>query len=193
MTDETVPRPKLDAGGWAPYLDPGEELLWEGRPNTGLRFKASDIFLSLFGVVFGGFALFWIFMAASIGSGAPGAISTAFPLFGLPFLVIGAYLAVGRYFWDSYVRGKTVYALTSKRGIIARSAFGRSLKSYPIRRSTEIEYQPGEEATIYFGKDEKRGKNGTYTVKRGFEYFEGGDKVYRLMRAIQQGRLGAPE
>ena len=191
--DDTVPRPKVDPGGWAPYLDPGEDLLWEGRPNRGVRLGISDIFKSMFGLVFFGFAVFWITMASSIGGAAPGGVGLMFPLFGLPFVLVGAYFMVGRFFWDSFVRSKTVYALTTKRGIIARSAFGRSLKSYPIKRRTEIEYLPGEEATIYFGKEERRGKNGTYTVKRGFEYINGGDQVYRLMRAIQQGRLGAPE
>lgn len=193
MTDPAVPRPSVDAGGWAPYLDPGEDLIWEGRPNTGVRFKVSDIFLSLFGAVFGGFALFWIVMASSIGGDAPGGVGLFFPLFGLPFLAVGAYMMVGRFFWDSYVRSKTVYALTTKRGIVARSAFGRSLKSYPIRRETEVEYLPGEEATIYLAREQRRGKNGTYTVKRGFEYINGGDEVYRLIRALQQGRLGTSE
>ena len=27
----------------------------------------------------------------------------------------------------------------------------------------------------------------------GFEYFNGGEEVYRLVRAIQQDRLGAPD
>ena len=183
----------VDPGGWAPYLDPGEHLLWEGRPNTGLRFKPSDIFITIFGCFFGGFALFWIIMASAIGGDAPGGIGYLFPLFGLPFLLIGGYLAFGRFFWDSYARSKTVYALTTKRGIIARQTFGRSLKSYPIQKRTDIEYLPGPEATIYFAKEEKQGKNGRYTVKRGFEHFNDGDTVYRLIRAIQQDRIETPE
>ena len=190
MTDTAAERATpLDPGGWAPYLDPGEVLLWEGAPQPGLRFKPSDLFLSLFGLAFGGFALFWITMAATIGSDAPGPIGTLFPLFGLPFLAVGAYLAVGRFFWDAHVRSKTRYALTTKRGIIARSAVGRSLNSYPIKPGTQVDYRPGDAATIYFAEEEKRGSKGRrYTVKRGFEYITGGDTVYRLIRAIQQGR-----
>ena len=37
--------------GWDAYLDRGEKLLWEGAPRAGLRFRASDIFLSGFGDV----------------------------------------------------------------------------------------------------------------------------------------------
>ena len=165
----------------------------KARPPSAPRFKPSDIFISLFGVAFFAFAVFWIWMASTIGADAPGAISTVFPLFGLPFVLVGAYMMAGRFFWDSYVRSKTRYALTNRRGIIARSALGRSLKSYPVEHKTRIDYRPGPEATILFAEEERRGKNGRYTVKRGFEYIPDGDDVYRLMRAIQQGRVEAAE
>ncbi|MEM0988588.1 MAG: aspartate carbamoyltransferase catalytic subunit [Pseudomonadota bacterium] len=180
--------------GWDPYLDPGEKVLWEGAPEPGLRFKLSDIPLSLFGCLFGGFAIFWIAMATSMSGGitrGPGAIiTTGFPLFGLPFLAVGAYFAFGRFFWAAYVRGKTRYALTNKRGIIASSAISRKLTSYPIDADTAIEFQPGAAATLYFAAEEKRGNKGRrYTVKHGFEYIRGGDEVYRLMRQVQQQRI----
>ncbi len=188
----TAPVTPINPGGWAPYLDPDERLLWEGTPRAGLRFKASDAFLSFFGAVFFGFSAFWIAMAGWL-SGDDGAMGILFPLFGLPFLLVGAYLMAGRFFWDSYARSRTRYALTSKRGIIAKEALGRSLKSYPIRDDTEIDYQPGPEAIIYFGKQVRRGKNGTYVTNHGFEYIQGGDEVYRLIRAVQQNRIEVTE
>ncbi len=175
--------------GWEPYLDRGEKILWEGAPVGGIRFRASDIFTSLFGLVFGGFAIFWITMASVITSkgNAPGPFSF-FPLFGLPFLAVGAYLAFGRFFWKAYKRSKTRYALTDKRAIVATSAFGRKLKSYPITAGTRLDYEPGDPATIWFAEEERRGSKGRrYTVKHGFEYILDGDDVYRLMRQIQQG------
>ena len=114
-------------------------------------------------------------------------------MFGLPFVLVGAYLMVGRFFWDSYTRSKTRYALTTKRGIIAKQAAGRSLKSYPIQAETEIEFLPGPEATIYFAKEIRHGKNGSYTTQHGFRYVPGGEEVYRLIRAIQQGRIEVTE
>ena len=176
------------SSGWGPYLDRGERILWEGAPAGGLRFRASDLPLSLFGAFFFSFACFWVYMASTMGGGAPGAFGLIFPLFGLPFIAVGLYLLVGRFFWGAYKRGRTRYALTEKRAIIATNAFGRKLKSYPISASTRLDYEPGPEATIWFAKEERRGQKGRrYTVKKGFEYVSGGDDLYRLMRRVQQG------
>ncbi|MEM7744480.1 MAG: aspartate carbamoyltransferase catalytic subunit [Pseudomonadota bacterium] len=183
------------SSGWAPYLDPDERLLWEGAPLPGIRFRASDIPKSLFGSFFGGFALFWIYMASTIGGnasghGPTGVIANLFPLFGLPFLAVGGYMAFERFFWEAYVRTKTRYALTDKRGFVAKSALGRKLESWPITPDTQLEYQPGEAATLFFAQEEKRGNKGRrYTVKRGFEYIANGEEIYRLMRQVQQGTL----
>ena len=174
--------------GWAPYLDRGEKLLWEGAPAGGLKFKISDIFQSFFGLFFLGFSIFWIVMASSMSSNfdrGPGAL---FPLFGLPFVAVGAYLVFGRFFWKAWVRSKTRYALTDKRAIIATNTFSRKLQSYPIGPGTRIDYEPGEQATLWFAEEERRGNKGRrYTVKHGFEYISGGDEVYRLMRRVQEG------
>jgi hypothetical protein len=174
---------------WDAYLDRGEKLLWEGAPAGGLKFRASDLVQSLFGLVFGGFAIFWITMASEMTSkgNAPGPVAF-FPLFGIPFVLVGAYMVFGRFFWKAYKRSKTRYALTDKRAIIASSAFGRKLKSYPISDGTRLEYEPGDAATIWFAEEERRGSKGRrYTVKHGFEYIPNGDEVYRLMRKVQQG------
>ena len=176
--------------GWDAYLDRGERLLWEGEPAAGLRFRASDLPVSFFGLFFFGFAVFWTYMASGAMS-MPGGFGYIFPLFGLPFLTVGFYLLVGRFFWDSYVRSKTRYALTNKRAIKATTAWGRKLKSWPIHSDTRLEYEPGELATIWFAEEVKRGSKGrTYTTKHGFEYVQGGDELYRLMRKVQQGEDG---
>lgn len=187
-----IPRP-APAGtapaveSWAHYLDPDETLLWQGAPGTGVRFGGADIAVGLFGCVFLAFALFWTFMAATLGGGTGTPVDWAFPLFGLPFVAVGAFLVFGRPFWNAHVRRHTRYALTGRRAIVARSAWGRSLKSYPIDEDTQIDYRPGREATIWFAQEERRGNKGRrYTVKHGFEFIADGDEVYRLMRQIQR-------
>ena len=189
---EGSPEPKQPQG-WGPYLDRGEKILWEGAPNQGLRARGSDIGKSVFGIFFFGFAVFWVYMASSLSRGAPSAagldvFGMIFPLFGLPFVTVGAYMLFGQYFWKAHVRKHTRYALTDKRAIVAKSAWGRSLRSYEIGPSTQVEYKPGPESTIWFAEEERRGSKGRrYTVKKGFEYITDGDEVYRLIRRIQQG------
>ncbi|MEL6999598.1 MAG: hypothetical protein AAFP68_15160, partial [Pseudomonadota bacterium] len=75
--------------GWAPYLDEGERLVWEGRPATGLRVRPSDLLQSGFGLIFFCFSVFWVTMAASSGgAGEGGVFRLVFPLFGLPFVAV---------------------------------------------------------------------------------------------------------
>ena len=188
--------------GWGAYLDRDEKLLWEGAPATGLRFRASDLGKSVFGLFFLGFSIFWVAGASSVTSGfhtsglaaGPEGVFQFFPLFGLPFVLVGAYMVFGQYLWNAYVRGKTRYALTDRRAIIAKSALGRSLKSWPINKRTRLELIPGDESTIWFAEEERRGNKGRrYTVKKGFEYITGGDQVYRLMREVQQGKPGGDD
>ena len=175
--------------GWDPYLDEGETLLWEGRPSRRLFILTrADIFLIPFSLFWGGFALFW--NLAAWGMGAP----FFFRLFGMPFLLIGAYIMVGRFFIDQHIRKHTVYALTTKRAFIATSAFGRKLRDKPIRPNTSIDFKPGTEASIAFDgasamTRERRqvgylhGETGSFT----FRAISEGDMVYRLARDIQQG------
>jgi len=172
------------ASGWEPYLDPAEELVWEGRPATGLKLKASDAFMIPFSLVWGGFAIFWEYMAITMG--AP----FFFALFGLPFVAIGLYLIVGRFFWDAYTRDRTRYALTTQRAIIATSHMGRKMRSIPITASSPIEYSPGPEATIILdSRVEGTGKN-RRTIRHGFFYIPDGDKVYRHIRYLQEQSAG---
>ncbi|WP_370677052.1 PH domain-containing protein [Pleomorphomonas sp. PLEO] len=42
-------------------------------------------------------------------------------LWGIPFVVIGLYLIAGRFFADAWARRNTVYAITNKRVLVART------------------------------------------------------------------------
>ncbi|GAB4009273.1 hypothetical protein GCM10028772_25660 [Nocardioides ultimimeridianus] len=93
-------------------LPPEEELLWTGRPDPSRIFTTADIFLIPFSLLWGGFALFWN-IAVNVG-GAP----IFFRLFGLPFLVAGAYITVGRFVVKAARKRRTVYALTDQRALV---------------------------------------------------------------------------
>jgi hypothetical protein len=97
-----------------PQLSNGERLLWAGRPRQGIFFQPQDVFMVPFSIAWGGFAIFWTYMAWR--SGAP----IFFVLWGTPFVAIGLYMMVGRFFSDAKARAKTFYALTDQRILFVR-------------------------------------------------------------------------
>lgn len=170
----------IDPGGWAPYLDPGEMLLWEGGPATGIKFRKSDLFMIPFSLAWGGFAIFW--EVSVIALGAP----VIMAIFGLPFVAIGLYMIFGRFLWDAHKRARTRYALTDKRAIIATRYQGRQMKSHPIDPAAPIAYDAGPEASIVFDRRMRGSGKGRRLVTTGFEFIPDGERVYRLIRAIQR-------
>jgi hypothetical protein len=129
------------------HLSPGERLLWMSQPIRGLRFTASDVLLVPFSLIWGGFALFW--EAGVVRMHAP----VFFRLWGMPFVLVGVYLIVGRFFHDAWRRSRTLYALTDQRAIIVSGGFQPRLRSLPLRSLPEISIseERGGRGTITFG------------------------------------------
>ena len=178
------PGKNTDSNRWKDYLDPDEKLIWQGAPATGLRFSGAGFILSFFGIFFLSFALFWVGMAASIGGGS--GIEAAFPLFGVPFVLVGIWLVAGHWFFDAYKRKHARYALTSKRALIARTVFGRRMESYPIERGNQIRLISGTLDTVHFAQKTYRTKNGTQVKNIGFRFIRDGQSVYDLLRKVQE-------
>lgn len=97
---------------------PGEQLLWEGRPYTGLMFRPIDIFLVPFSVVWAGFPASMLFQDGIAAVPGP-----AIMIGGL-FLVIGVYATVGRFLLDIAIRRTLRYAVTNRRVLILRGQSG---------------------------------------------------------------------
>ncbi len=115
-----------------PELSSNEQLLWHGRPQLGLLLRAADAFLIPFSLMWGGFAIFW--EASVVIGGAP----FFFMLWGIPFVLVGLYLIVGRFFVDARQRSKTYYGVTDERAIIISGLFRRSVKSLNIDTLTDV-------------------------------------------------------
>lgn len=129
------------------YLDSGETILWRGQPKQGVRLQASDALMIPFSIMWGGFAIYWEVMA--FNSGAP----FFFRLWGVPFVLIGLYMMVGRFYGDAVIRKKTLYAVTSKRALIISGFFSRSLKSAELKTLATVEFSERSDrsGTIIFG------------------------------------------
>ncbi|HEY2341539.1 MAG TPA: PH domain-containing protein [Chthoniobacteraceae bacterium] len=134
-------------------LGKGERLLWSGRPRGGVRFRGQDIYIIPFSLLWAGFAFFWEYTAVTMTAKAPAPIGGVFPLFGAPFVLVGLYFVVGRFFADAYCRARTFYGVTNERIIILSGIFSKQTKSLQLRTLTDVSLtQRGDgSGTITFG------------------------------------------
>jgi hypothetical protein len=140
------------ASSIARELTSDERLLWQGRPRGGIRLRGSDFFLIPFSLLWGGFAIFWEFMAIfKVPKNDP--IGWTFPLFGVPFVLMGLYIIFGRFILDKKMRDGTEYAVTSRRAIIVSGFFTRKVRSINLQSTPEITVteRADKSGTITFG------------------------------------------
>ena len=97
-----------------PLLDPDEEILWAGQPDTSVHFSKNDYFLVPLSILLFAFGILW---------------ATTITGFGWLFVVIGGYALVGRLFWKVRRKKINYYVITEKR--IIRLA-GKNGKAQPF-------------------------------------------------------------
>ena len=111
-------------------LGDGERLLWTGRPRQGFFLRSADGFAIPFSLLWTGFAVGWMLLAVKASNGLW--------LVGIPLLLIGAYMMVGRFFVDAWQRARTWYGLTNQRVLILSLYVRRNIKSLNLRALSAI-------------------------------------------------------
>lgn len=96
------------------YINKEEQILWAERPKQGFIFSVGC--LSVFGLGIIISMTFWMAIALFL---APDIIMA---LFGIPFVLIGLYYSIGRFFHDRHIRKKMIYGLTNQRVFIKKGA-----------------------------------------------------------------------
>ncbi len=112
-------------------------------------------------------------------------------LWGIPFILIGLYMLVGRFFYDAWRRMRTYYGLTSERAIIA---YGRSYKSIDLAACQEIRVEKFRDGrgSIAFGAEpafySNRGLSGWsgQPMVPTLEGIEDADRVIAMIRRLQK-------
>ncbi|HPD91220.1 MAG: hypothetical protein H6900_08465 [Rhodobacter sp.] len=188
--------------GWEGIFADGESVLWQGRPRGGILWSDLIRFESVFGLFFGGFAIFWVFGAATMArmthSGSSfDLIGSLFPLFGLPFVAVGLYMLVGRIFWDAYARRRTWYTLSNRAAYIATDTLGkRKLRRIGFDDMVAPSLDDGTPGSVWFAEDirnyttRRRSSSGmtmgtarrqSVRVPVGFRQIDDARQVYRLI------------
>jgi hypothetical protein len=193
--NRVVAQPLGYATAFAGYLDPGEKVLWAGQPRQGVYLRSNDWIAIPFSMLWGGFAIFWEVMALS-SSHSKGPAPIIFPIFGIPFVVIGLYMMVGRFFVDAWQRRRTWYGITDRRALIVRVGGAGGLKSYDLRTVGEVDYQMHSDGTgsLVFGPTiyTSRNRSMNFQASQGnrFDHISDAAEAYRVVRQVQQGGAG---
>lgn len=115
-----------------PELSAHEQLLWAGQPRGGIVFRWSDAYSIPCSLLWTGFACFWEYSA--LRTEAP----LIMKLWGIPFILIGLQMTVGRFFVEASKRARTFYGITSERVILISGFSSRKLTSVNLRTLSDI-------------------------------------------------------
>jgi hypothetical protein len=141
-------------GRFAPHLLAGERLIWTGKPEPGHLLTRADFLLVPMSLLVFCFALFWEAGVLGLFSSGRGAAPLLFPLWGLPFVLAGLYMLVGRFVYKAYAKGRTFYALTDQRALVLSTVWGTRLQSAFIQTLPGISIDggngPGAVGTVVF-------------------------------------------
>ena len=118
-------------------LDPGERIEWISMPIARF-FTPASTGAFIFGIPWTAFALFWTGGAAWGTSQVEGAgWFRAFPLFGLPFILIGFGL-LSSPLWAYRKARRTVYAITDRRALSLEGGRTTTVRSFTPEQLKEI-------------------------------------------------------
>jgi hypothetical protein len=144
-----------------PVLRPGEQLRWVGQPDPQVRFAPADVYLVPFSLLWCGFAIFWEWSVIT------SAESFFFTLWGIPFVLMGLYMTLGRFAYKKHRKMKTVYGITDTRAIVSsgeRSFDDTPVKDVPVRINRS---RDNRHVTVRFGSG---GPQAAY-LNTGMDFF----------------------
>jgi hypothetical protein len=151
-----------------------EKILWTGQPEQKL-FCGADFYLVPMGLFVFCFSLFWEYGASGITrhhADVPFPFS-AFPLFGIPFVLMGCYMLFGRFFFKSWKQRNTYYAVTNSRALILCTVPSRSLQAVLINANANLNKSVRADGvgTISFGSSSPRA---AMYANTGMDFFAAG-------------------
>ncbi len=173
-------------------LSPSEKLIWVDRPASASHHAFSSIGSFLFGIPFFAFAVFWTWMASEPlrrgGIDGPPGFSYFFPMFGIPFLLIGLAMLLTP-LWSAFAAKHTIYALTNKRLIILTRYPVRNFQFWPLENLDDITRTgtadgPGN---LYFAKKAHYNSKTRRTTLKAIGFI-GIDQPLKLEQAILEAQ-----
>ncbi|MDP4779650.1 MAG: hypothetical protein NWS16_05385 [Akkermansiaceae bacterium] len=149
----------------------GERVTWTGQPLPS-RFARRSIGIVLFGIPWTAFALFWIAGASGFKMPDFSQGFGLFPLFGVPFVLIG-FGMLSSPIWMRRKARRTAYVVTDQRAIVfAGGVFGsttiRSFKPEQLNDIRRVQKPDGTGDLIFERTWASDGEGGKQSTDHGF-------------------------
>jgi len=194
MSPQPYPLTPRSGTDWTEVLDPGERVLWQGRPHPGLMIRWSQVPLLVVGGVFVGLAI-WLTAQAVAGLRAGDPAGTKMVVFGTAMIGLGLWAILWPPLSDMARRRGTRYALTDRRALIETDFLGKGLAACPITQDSMLMLKRGSPPSAIFtilrpramGLDRLlASKQRKRETLMGFDFIDDAEKVLALMRDIQE-------
>ena len=167
------------------YLESDEKMLWSAKPIKKMKLLPGEKFNVILGLAWTAFAVAWLVISLNVAKDLPSgfSIEKILPAFGVPFLMIGLYLALLSPIAIIVSRKGIEYALTTKRVIILHCGKREKLFSYTYDRVKNLNFACDEEGNGYVTfmatKTKKNGKPAVTKVQ-GFYNVEKVKMLYKV-------------
>ena len=163
---------------WADVLDPGETVIWAGRPKPRLslrNFQLLGPFIGAAGTVIAGGLLLGF-------NDLPVSQSV---VLGIVIALVVLSLVRGLNRWNDLKR--TRYALTDHRALFFRLHKGETrVKAFSRSAETKPDTRPTSPPSVFFIRQEREG-GAAVPAHLGFEYIEDSDSLRALMATGYKG------
>lgn len=167
----------------------GEALVWVGQP-TPSRFMKTGFALWVFFIPWTAFSLFW--MAGASGFHLPTFDQpfSFFPLFGVPFLLIGLG-GLSSPLWLRHKARSIIYAISNQRAFSIEGIKSITVKSYlptDIENIARTEHPDGT-GDLVFKLEYFENGDGKQVAKHGFFAIEAVKNVERLLENLKRSNF----
>lgn len=161
-----------------PYLAPGEQLLWAGRPKQGLALRGWDIVYWPLSILMAAVGTFITIMEWR-DPGNPGVL-----IFVLLWTAGAYYAAIGRFVIDRWQRSMIFYAVTDRRAIILTGDSTDDIESIYLSTLKEVTYtrRSDNTGTLEFDRPRVFTIQGRFDTGRGMSWPR---QIYRLTPAFE--------
>lgn len=205
MPDHSVDSPDI----WKTHLKADEKILWQGRPFAGIHMRRNDGWNIFGGIIVMLVTVFMSIMALS--SNAPIVFLVVFGAIVLLVFLVGLYMVTLQFYFAAVRRGKTHYAITNQRAMALTTGRKEKFEDEVLNEATNLDYVPGEFASIYYKKTAKRRRNNHNSSKvghtgptrratystiytyEGFELIPDGAIAYQTMLGVIGAKLAKPD